>query len=43
MMSLRLGILCKAQTGGVQERWGHREVALCGGEMDMPQIGGEVG
>lgn len=43
MMSLRLCILFKAKTSGVQECWGHSEVTLRGGDMDMPQRGGEVG
>ena len=42
-MSLRLCILFKAKTGGVQECRSHSEVALRGGDMDMPQIGSEVG
>src|SRR2546428_12016773 len=42
MMHLQLGILCKAKTRGLEQRWGHGEVALRSSDMYMPQIGGEV-
>src|SRR2546422_9433499 len=42
MMHLQLGILCKAKTRGLEQRWGHGEVALRGSDVHMPQIGGEV-
>src|SRR5713101_281603 len=43
MMHLRVRIALKAQTRGMQQCWGHGEIALRGRDMHMPQIGREVG